>query len=820
MNYVHYFQIRYAVVATLTSTDPPPSAIMVEVEGDVYRYAACDLLVASQYRFQVSASSDKGYGSSSTLDLWTEVGQPAAPPRPTVTNVNMTTVTLALQPVVLGTGPVAGYFVVVNRVSDSPSSIGNRKRRALPDPTDVLPLTGYTTAEINIATTLNFKVGDDSTYGGYHNRALIPGARYDMYFVVASSHNSHPDIVRMSYSSLSNMVETNQAEEPTAAPKTEDPEDDKTTYIIIGAVIGGIILIVLLVLLVFCLCKFCRTCVSDTSSEEKIVKKQDTPNATGNWLKYYTSNFYGTPKSNKSNWSDIRDINDSRHVTIKEPAENPDDLQVAEIQNKPPVISFKQEYERLPHGQTHAWKVATKPENAEKNRFEHLLAYDHSRVVLKRKSGFDYLNANYIHGYQRRSNYIATQSPFNNETVEDFWFMAYQEKSTQIVFIARLIEDNVVKCEKYWIEDATVQFGDMIVRHESTEEYASFTVRVFEISKVTATKNARYITQYHFTDWPDHGVPEDSIPFLEFIALVRGESKLEQEVNKSSPGSFPIVVHCGTGVSRTAVFIAVDSLLDQARSENCVNVYKHVNAMRRQRIMMVRTLKQYEFIYDTLFEALITNHNIVGDDLKVNYRLLSNVNPVTEKSYFREQHEILEAYVSALDPKRCKDGHREENASKNRFASMVPPDAYRPRLKSAMGAASVKNIGIADYINGVYVDSYVLKNAFIITQTPLLNTVKDFWQLIYEQEVNTVVMLDSSDMKEDTCAAYWPSRKGEQQYGPYLVDLQATHEEKHATVRHLELRSELQPNAPPRVIRHFQFEAWRMYGKVPWSRYE
>jgi hypothetical protein len=53
--------------------------------------------------------------------------------------------------------------------------------------------------------------------------------------------------------------------------------------------------------------------------------------------------------------------------------------------------------------------------------------------------------------------------------------------------------------------------------------------------------------------------------------------------------------------------------------------------------MMVRTLKQYMFVYDVLFEALITNHAVVGEDVNVNYRILNRVDTRTNRSYFHEQ---------------------------------------------------------------------------------------------------------------------------------------------------------------------------------------
>jgi len=57
--------------------------------------------------------------------------------------------------------------------------------------------------------------------------------------------------------------------------------------------------------------------------------------------------------------------------------------------------------------------------------------------------------------------------------------------------------------------------------------------------------------------------------------------------------------------------------------------------------MMVRLENQYEFIYDVLFEALLTHHAIVSDDVNVCYRLLNRVNPHTNNSYFHEQFKVV-----------------------------------------------------------------------------------------------------------------------------------------------------------------------------------
>ena len=359
------------------------------------------------------------------------------------------------------------------------------------------------------------------------------------------------------------------------------------------------------------------------------------------------------------------------------------------------------------------------------------------------------------------------------------------------------MEDGIIKSERYWPSSGIQQYGEVMVKHVQTETFATFVVRGFDIQ--LGNEKVKSVLQYQFTQWPDHGVPDDPIPFIEFCRKVK---------TNILPGDGPLVLHCGTGVSRSAVFAAVDSLLEQAKLENTVNVYKFCKTMRQSRILMVRTLKQYKFIYDTLFEALITNYNIVGEELKISYRQLSRISPLTDKSYFREQFEVLEEYAPNLDPQKCQVALREGNQKKNRFKTIVPADRYRPVLKSP-GVS-----GSTDYINALFLDSYREKNGFIVTQTPLVDTVVDFWRLVYAHNINTIVMLNGSDFREESCATYWPTRHGQQKYEPFFVTLTDEMEEDHVTIRTMTLTNGGQPDAPKRKLKMLQFESWRMYEKV------
>ena len=49
--------------------------------------------------------------------------------------------------------------------------------------------------------------------------------------------------------------------------------------------------------------------------------------------------------------------------------------------------------------------------------------------------------------------------------------------------------------------------------------------------------DVRVVTQYHYTGWPDHGIPDDIEVILEMIARMR-------EIRTHDKEFAPVVVHC------------------------------------------------------------------------------------------------------------------------------------------------------------------------------------------------------------------------------------------------------------------------------------
>lgn len=73
---------------------------------------------------------------------------------------------------------------------------------------------------------------------------------------------------------------------------------------------------------------------------------------------------------------------------------------------------FSQEYESIDPGHQFTWENSNLDVNKSKNRYANVVAYDHSRVILRTLDGVpgsDYINANYIDGYKKPNCYIATQ---------------------------------------------------------------------------------------------------------------------------------------------------------------------------------------------------------------------------------------------------------------------------------------------------------------------------------------------------------------------------------------------------------------------------
>lgn len=259
---------------------------------------------------------------------------------------------------------------------------------------------------------------------------------------------------------------------------------------------------------------------------------------------------------------------------------------------------FAEEYEELKSAGVHQPKFAAElPENRGKNRYNNVLPYDISRVKLsdQRSASDDYINANYMPGYNSKKAFIAAQGPLPN-TIEDFWSMIWEKNIYSIVMLTKCVEQARTKCEQYWPDKQPKSYGDIIVTMVSEVVLPEWTIRDFTVEK-SNTAEGHTVRQFHFTSWPDHGVPETTELLINFRHLVH-------EYSSQNPIESPTLVHCSAGVGRTGTFIAIDRLIQQIEMENTVDVYGVVYDLRMHRPLMVQTEDQYVFLNQCVMDII------------------------------------------------------------------------------------------------------------------------------------------------------------------------------------------------------------------------
>ncbi|XP_062466054.1 receptor-type tyrosine-protein phosphatase T isoform X4 [Pezoporus occidentalis] len=462
---------------------------------------------------------------------------------------------------------------------------------------------------------------------------------------------------------------------------------------------------------------------------------------------------------------------------------------------------FKEEYEALPEGQTASWDTAKEDENRNKNRYGNIISYDHSRVRLQLLDGdphSDYINANYIDGYHRPRHYIATQGPMQ-ETVKDFWRMIWQENSASVVMVTNLVEVGRVKCVRYWPDDTEV-YGDIKVTLIETEPLAEYVIRTFTVQK-KGYHEIREIRQFHFTSWPDHGVPCYATGLLGFVRQVKF---------LNPPEAGPVVVHCSAGAGRTGCFIAIDIMLDMAENEGVVDIFNCVRELRSQRVNLVQTEEQYVFVHDAILEAcLCGNTAIPVCEFRSIYYNISRLDPQTNSSQIKDEFQTLNIVTPRVRPEDCSIGLLPRNHDKNRCMDVLPLDRCLPFLISVDGESS-------NYINAALMDSHKQPAAFIVTQHPLPNTVADFWRLVFDYNCSSVVMLNEMDAAQ-LCMQYWPE-KTSCCYGPIQVEFVSADIDEDIINRIFRICNMARPQDGYRIVQHLQYIGWPAYRDIPPSK--
>uniref|UniRef100_A0A8V5FLR3 Tyrosine-protein phosphatase n=1 Tax=Melopsittacus undulatus TaxID=13146 RepID=A0A8V5FLR3_MELUD len=255
------------------------------------------------------------------------------------------------------------------------------------------------------------------------------------------------------------------------------------------------------------------------------------------------------------------------------------------------LIQFEQLYRKKPGLAVTCAKV---PQNMDKNRYKDVLPYDATRIILQGDE--DYINANYVNmeipsvGIVNR--YIATQGPLPH-TCAHFWQVVWDHKLSLIIMLTTLTERGRTKCHQYWPDPPDVmEYGSFRVRCHSEDCTIAYVVREMMITNIE-TEQHHTVTHLQYVAWPDHGVPDDSMDFLEFVTCMRPK-RVKNE---------PVLVHCSAGIGRTGVLVTMETAMCLIERNQPVYPLDIVRKMRDQRAMMVQTSSQYKFVCEAILRV-------------------------------------------------------------------------------------------------------------------------------------------------------------------------------------------------------------------------
>uniref|UniRef100_A0A673JA39 Receptor-type tyrosine-protein phosphatase alpha n=1 Tax=Sinocyclocheilus rhinocerous TaxID=307959 RepID=A0A673JA39_9TELE len=458
---------------------------------------------------------------------------------------------------------------------------------------------------------------------------------------------------------------------------------------------------------------------------------------------------------------------------------------------------FREEFNALPVCPIQAsCDAASKEENKEKNRYVNILPYDHSRVHLTSLEGVpdsDYINASYIN-VRPQTFFIAGPK---EETLNDFWRMIWEQNTATIVMVTNLKERKECKCAQYWPDQGCWTYGNIRVSVEDMMILVDYTIRKFciqQVGDVSGKKPQRLVTQFHFTSWPDFGVPFTPIGMLKFLKKVK-------TYNPQYAG--PIVVHCSAGVGRTGTFIVIDAMLDMMGAERKVDVFGFVTRIRAQRCQMVQTDMQYVFIFQALLE-----HYLYGDtELEVT-SLESHLNklyaPLPGAGCGGLEAEFKKLTSIKIQNDKMRTGNLPANMKKNRVLQIIPYEFNRVIIPVKRGEENT------DYINASFIDGYRQKDSYMACQGPLQHTIEDFWRMIWEwRSCSIVTLTELEERGQEKCAQYWSS-DGVMVCGDMSIELKREEESESYTVRDLLVTNNRENKS--RAVRQFHFHGWPEVG--------
>lgn len=412
----------------------------------------------------------------------------------------------------------------------------------------------------------------------------------------------------------------------------------------------------------------------------------------------------------------------------------------------------------------------------------------------------------------------------------------------------------------YWPKEGTETYGHIQVKLLQEVVMATYTLRTFNAKNLKMKRkigSERTVYQYHYTNWPDHGVPDHPLPVLSFV---------KKSAAANPPGAGAIICHCSAGCGRSGTYIVIDAMLKQIRHRESINVVDFLKHIRLQRNYLVQTEEQYIFIHDALVEAIESGDTeipakFIGKYIQLlqtggagcnqqqslsqknsNYSLTNGFAGTTANGLFPHQQaltvsnestnqqplaaglvnshsnlllatnsggtattfqsncktmttggaigsnttmsasrssqsansagqwSLLERQYRLVASFKAKDFNvvsalKPCNKNKNRTLNLIPLEAHRVHITPKAGTDG------SDYINATFLMGFSHLREFIVTQHPVYETFSDFWQMVYDHNSQTIVLLTQMNDLLKEFPQFWPQKEDEVDYGSFKVKL-------------------------------------------------
>ncbi|GCB63291.1 hypothetical protein scyTo_0004388 [Scyliorhinus torazame] len=161
---------------------------------------------------------------------------------------------------------------------------------------------------------------------------------------------------------------------------------------------------------------------------------------------------------------------------------------------------------------------------------------------------------------------------------------------------------------------------------------------------------------------------------------------------------------------------------------------------------------------------------------------------------FSLQREFLEIPMNFVDPKEFDiPGF----GLKNRYKTILPNPHSRVCLTIN------KPDPLSSYINANYIRGYGgEEKVYIATQGPTVNTVSDFWTMIWQERSTIVVMITNLEERNEKCTVYWPEDKANY-HGIEVIVNNVLHADDYS-LRNITLKD----GSEERHLKHYWYTSW------------